>query len=60
MLVLIVILIALVAYFYTKRARQPFEQEPASAAQEILKTRFAGGEINEETYLNMLRVLKNK
>ena len=60
MLVLVIVIVALAAYFYTRRGQQPFDFEGTAAAQVVLKKRFASGEIDEETYLNMLRVLKNK
>lgn len=60
MLVLVIVIVALAAYFYTRRGQQPFDFEGTAVAQAVLKKRFASGEIDEETYLNMLRVLKNK
>lgn len=60
MLILIIAIIALAAYFYTKRGQRPFDFEGTAAAQAVLKRRFASGEIDEETYLNMLHVLKNQ
>jgi uncharacterized membrane protein len=59
-LILVIAIIALAAYFYTKRGQQPFDFEGTAAAQAVLKRRFASGEIDEETYLNMLHVLKNQ
>jgi len=59
-LILVVVIIALAAYFYTKRGQQPFDSEGTAAAQAVLRKRFASGEIDEETYFNMLHVLKNK
>ena len=59
-LVLVIVIVALAAYFYTRRGQQPFDFEGTAAAQAVLKKRFASGDIDEETYLNMLRVLKNK
>ena len=59
-LILVIVIIALAAYFYTKRGQQPFNFEGTAAAQAVLKRRFASGEIDEETYVNMLYILKNK
>lgn len=57
-LLLIVVVIAAV-YFLAKPQGHRFHQFQNDEAEETLKKRFVSGEIDEETYLRMLKTLRN-
>lgn len=57
---LLAIAVIAVIYFLVKPNRhQPFSAFRNAEAESILKNRFVNGEIDEETYLTMLKTLRN-
>lgn len=60
MFLLAIIVIAAIVYFAARPGhRISFDSARNSDAEELLKKRFVGGEIDEETYQKMLRTLRS-
>jgi len=58
---ILLVLIIVGVYFLGKRSGSGFVQgENSSVAEDIIKKRYIGGEIDEETYFRMLKTIRSK
>lgn len=60
MILLAILVIAAIVYFVVRPSQRiSFESARSADAEELLKKRFAEGEIDEEKYKKMLRTLRS-
>ena len=59
-MILLVLIIGIVVYFLVKNSgRSTFSEQTENKPVEILKQRYVNGEIDDEEYIRMLKILKN-